>query len=147
MLVCTSIVDQVVEVDFDLPESHGDFFITRVSNIELKQDDGTRELISLIKVILPNLVDARDFEDLSAFSVCDGQGVIIEQATVPKFLLHDVDKVRNAEETPLPKSDLEGHTYQVHGAATVAILGDKNHQLKKTLLVSPRIFSPRRILR
>jgi hypothetical protein len=121
-------VDDVVHLDLDSPEMNGEFFVHRI--IEIRDSSGT-ELIDEIKVILPHMVDCRDFSSYKASLVLGCTALMIQKPAVPFFLLHDHEDLFFAE------AKYCARTKDAHAVHANHIKADVNCQVQRVLLVFP----------
>ena len=121
-------VDDVIHLDLDFPEKNGEFFVHRVN--EIRDSTGT-ELIDQIKVILPHMVDCRDFSSYKASLVLGGTALMIQKPAVPFFLLHDHEDIFLSESIHCPR------TKDAHAVHANRIKTDATCQVRHTLLVFP----------
>jgi hypothetical protein len=121
-------VDDVIHLDLDCPENNGEFFVHRIN--EIRDSSGT-ELIDQIKVILPHMVDCRDFPSYKASLVLGGTALMIQKPAVPFFLLHDHEDIFFSEAKYCPR------TKDAHAVHANRIKADANCQVRRVLLVFP----------
>jgi hypothetical protein len=121
-------VDDVVHLDLDSPEMNGEFFVHRIN--EIRDSSGT-ELIDEIKIILPHMVDCRDFSSYKASLVLGGKALMIQKPAVPFFLLHDHEDLFFSEVKYCAR------TKDAHAVHANRIKADVNCQVRRVLLVFP----------
>ena len=90
-------------------------------------------MIDQIKIILPHMVDTRDFKKYKAFMVLGGNAMLIERPLVPFFLLNNVEDIYNIEKIICQRS-IDAH--MVHANRIIADTDD-DAQVRRTLLVFP----------
>jgi hypothetical protein len=125
---CSSLADEIIHVDLDRPEQNGGFFVFRITDV--KASNGM-ELIDMIKIMLPHVVDLRDFSKYQAHLVLKGKALLIQQPTLPYYLLHE------HEELLLTEKDKCVRTEQAHSVHANRVLEDSSRLVKSTLLVFP----------
>jgi hypothetical protein len=121
-------VDHVVHLDLECPEKNGEYFVHRIN--EIRDSSGT-ELIDVIKVILPHMVDSRDFSTYKATVVLGGTALMMQKPAVPFFLLHDHEDLFFSEVKYCAR------TKDAHAVHANRINADVNCQVWRTLLVFP----------
>jgi hypothetical protein len=126
--------DEVVEVDFDYPERNGapTFFVQLTDSVPV-DTNGTKELVSQVKVHLNHLVDLADFGTLTATLVAEGRALLVKVPVLPHFRrnAHHVKAAYKLEQNPCVATNNE---YQI---CVNAILADEKRLYKKYLFVWP----------
>jgi len=97
---------------------------------EVRDPSGT-EMIDQIKVILPHIVDLRDFKIYKAMLVLGGTALFVQKPAVPFFLLHDNKELFESELSNCTRT-MDAHT--VHANRIKANV-ECNH--RTVLLVFP----------
>jgi hypothetical protein len=128
VLRCLPKADEVIHLDLDNPERNGEFFVHRIN--EVRDASGT-ELIDQIKVILPHMMDCRDFPLYKASLVLGGTALMLHKPAVPFFLLH------NHEDIFLSESVFCARTKDAHAVHANRIKADSKCQVRRVLLVFP----------
>lgn len=123
-----SLADDVIDVDLDRPEKNGGFFVFRVADVVT--EDGS-EVINVIRVTLPHVVDIRDYIKYKAQLVDDGRALLVRVPAVPFYLLHEHKTLFATEIVPCLRTE------QSHAVHANAILDDESRQMKTTLLRFP----------
>lgn len=124
-----SSADTTIYINPDFPEKNGEFFVHRVSDVKASTGN---ELIDLLKITLPHLIDLRDLKNWSGHVVLDGQGFLVTMPSVPHFLLHDHEVLFENEKTRCPRTE------EAHAVVVNDILAKPAHQVKRVLLLFPK---------
>jgi hypothetical protein len=122
--------DNVHHVDFERPESHGNFFVTFVPEFNV----GGRELIQCVRIMLTGMVDIRDFDEgkFEGRCVVGGRAVLMMEPCLPYYLLHEHGTIHEAVH------DDEHRFEEVHKIHVTRILKGPKADMKTTLLVFPK---------
>jgi hypothetical protein len=130
LLTCVFIrssADEIVYIDLEHPENNGGFVVCRVTDGEASRG---KELIDTIKVLLPHIADLRDSSKYQAHLVLNGKAMLIQQPTVPYYLLNEHQDLLN-EQNECVRSK------QAHSVQVDRILKDSSPLMKNTLLMFP----------
>lgn len=93
--------------------------------------ENNNELIDVIKVQIPHVADLRDFELYSLHVVLKGRALLLQQPSVPFFMLHEQEDVFRMEKERCIRQE------QVQTIAVNSILEDPRRQVRKTLIYLP----------
>lgn len=89
------------------------------------------ELIDQIKVILPHMIDCRDFPLYKASLVLGGTALMLQKPAVPFFLLYDHEEIFMSELVHCARTK-DAHTVHAN-----RIKADSNCQVRRILLLFP----------
>jgi hypothetical protein len=118
-----------IEVDFEIPEKRG-YYVTMKECKTAKV-----ELVPIIKIVVPHVVDPRDFEEAKYEGriVAGGAAFLLQEPTVPYYLLRDHDESPDM----VKMHDGVDELMDIHDVHALRILNDKTRQVKSTLFVFP----------
>ena len=123
--------DDVVDVDFEYPERNNQgLYICQIDKVETP-----KELITKLRVLIPDIVDLRDFKSIKGLIVCGGSAFLIFRPSLPFALLNGIDDFFSIEKNPCTR------TQQDMKATMTNIRGDKARQFRSILLVFPNDVS------
>jgi hypothetical protein len=120
------IADETIDVVIDCPEKNGEFFIHHIENVSTGD-----ELIDIVKIIMPHVIDLRDFKHYSGHVVLNGQGFMISRPTVPHYLLYDYEELFGKEKKRCARTE-EKYKVEVND-----IIASPARQVKRILLLFP----------
>lgn len=120
--------DTTIYVNLDLPEKNGEFFVHRISDVKVDTGD---ELIDLLKVTLPVVIDLRDFKMYSAYVVLDGKGLLVTMPSVSHYMLHDYEEMFGLETKRCHRTE-EAYTVAINN-----IRANHARLVKRALLLFP----------
>jgi hypothetical protein len=89
-------------VDLDRPEKNGGFFVFRVADVVT--EDGS-QVINVIRVTLPHVVDIRDYSKYKAHLVDHGRALLDRVPAVPFYLLHEHQSLFATEIVPCVRTE------------------------------------------
>jgi hypothetical protein len=117
-----------LDVDFELPEQRGYMVTTKECKVEKV------ELVPFVKIVVPHIVDPRDFEHgkFQGRVVAGGRAFLLQEPSLPYYLLHNHDDTHMAQ-----MHDSVAELLDIHEVHAERIVKDKARQVKTTLFVFP----------
>ena len=124
-------------LSFEYPEWNGApyFFVQRTDEIPVRTLAGGKEMVDQVRIYINQMSDLRDWELMSAMTVCEGQAFLVTLPVMPKFRYNpkDVKALYENTEDTARCSQTEAN----YLASVKAIAKDDDRLLMKCLFICP----------
>lgn len=92
--------DEVIDVDFDFPERNNQgLFIAKTDKVKTN-----KELISKLRILIPDIIDLRDCRNVKGMIVCGGRAFFVVRPNLPFFLVNKTRSMFDVEEDPCERT-------------------------------------------
>ena len=124
-------------LNFEYPERNGApyFFVQRTDEIAVRTLAGGKEMVDQVRIYINQMSDLRDWELMSAMTVCEGQAFLVSLPVMPKFRYNpkDVKALYENTEDTVRCAQTEAN----YLASIKAIAKDDDRLLMKCLFICP----------